>query len=297
MCTLSLYVYTLTHILDSSITKYLLLFSVLFSYSYVITTSIQSILMWISISAFAANTWCPLFATYRMFSYVAGRILLYTYFIYRCNDVFRGTYLEFSKFLSAGLVTWCPLAVLMLVIPSGYIYHLQHWTIHPDTSGNGTFCVSDDKHADYIQYLFMYGSLNDLVFAIVTILMMVSRLFLLLTDNERKKSKTQKYEYRKSMHARAGTHSKAHVQQTSLQMETEPDAVSAPPSQAGSPRASPRGTPQKMFPRQISEAPELMRLESQDAPMSLPMQQNMSHENPQILHVASLSMEHSKSGP
>merc|ERR1712032_1465939 len=134
------------------------------------TTSIQSILMWINFDTFAANAWCPLFASYRMFSYVTGRILLYSYFIYRTNDIFKGTYLEFTNRSKYSLIFWCFIVVFTLVIPASYVYSTQHWSVQTDTTGNGTFCVSDDYNASYIQYLFMWGTLNDLFFAVTTIM-------------------------------------------------------------------------------------------------------------------------------
>mmetsp|Transcript_5529 Transcript_5529/g.4828 ORF Transcript_5529/g.4828 Transcript_5529/m.4828 type:complete len:127 (+) Transcript_5529:2-382(+) len=123
-----------------------------------------------------------------MFSYVTGRVLLYCYFIYRSSDIFKGTYLEFSNCSKYGLLVWIIFIISTLVIPSAYIYFtLQEWIITTDESGNGSYCKSDDNKSDYIAYLFMWGSLNDITYSIITIFMMVSRLFMLLTDNERKK--------------------------------------------------------------------------------------------------------------
>ena len=277
--TCNMYVFFIRNqiITDAPVTKYLLLLSVTLSYSYVIVTSYQSILMWINISSFEANIWCPAIVSYRWFSYIAGRTILYSYFIYRTNDIFNGTYLEFSKCSKYSLVTWCPICVCTLVIPASYIFSMQDWSIGTDTNGNGTFCVSDDANANYIQYLFVYGSLNDLLFSFITILMMVSRLFLLLTDNERKKSKTRKYTYRQS-------------RAPSVQQQTE-TVTSAPDSVANSPQQSPRGTPRGgQTPQMFPETPELARMDSQAS-----LQQNGSQENHQILHVTTLSMERSKS--
>eukprot|EP01084_Bolivina_argentea_P190090 326769_1 len=188
----------------SFFTRYFLCFSVILSYSYVMTTSAQSTLMWINLSShsysiFTPQIWCPLLASYRMFSYVTGRSLLYCYFIYRTNDIFAGTYLEFTKYSKYGLVTWIAFIIISLVIPSSYIYFkLQNWIIITDETNNGSYCKSDDNAANYIRYIFMWGSLNDMTYSIITIFMMVSRIFLLLTDNERKKSKSKRYEYHSS---------------------------------------------------------------------------------------------------
>ena len=181
----------------SCMTKNFLSISLFLSYTYVITTSFQSILMWIN-SNLSASVLCPFLASCRMISYVSGRSLLYCYFIYRTSDIFKGTYLEFSNCAKHSLTIYIMSAIISISGPAVYVYSSQSWTMITDTTGNGTYCKSDDYLSDYISYIFVWGSLNDITYSVITIFMMVSRLFLLLTDNERKKSRGKRYEFNSS---------------------------------------------------------------------------------------------------
>ena len=178
----------------SCMTKTWLVVAVVLAYSYLMVTSSQSALMWMTLDGSGHDVWCPLLASYRMFSYVSGRSLLYCYFVCRTNDIFNGTYLEFGRVGKYALTVYIMLVIVSLSGPTSVLYFGQSWRIVRDTQGGGTYCESLDSDDVRVKLLFVWGSLNDMTFSVITILMMISRLFLLLTDNERKKSQGKRFE-------------------------------------------------------------------------------------------------------
>eukprot|EP01084_Bolivina_argentea_P229695 387613_1 len=183
-------------------TKIILVVSISLSYSYLIVTTFQTIFMFLPMSIYSSLL-CSFLSSYRMFSYVSGRLLVYLFFTSRTNDIFKDTYLRFSKrskyFLSIYLLLLC----LTITGPSIYIYFtLQTWSINTCENDHiGSYCMAKDKSesnaSKYLTYTFLWGSLNDVFLAVFTVFWMASKLFILIIESENK---------RKSVHSRFSIH-------------------------------------------------------------------------------------------
>eukprot|EP01084_Bolivina_argentea_P229698 387620_1 len=161
---------------------------------------------------------CPLFASYRMFSYVTGRIILYCFFISRTNDIFKDTTLRFSNLSMLLLLTYPIITMFSIVFPASFIYFtMQNWSIISSANHIGTYCIGIDQINSnaslYIKYVFMWGSFNDSSYAVVTLFLMISRLFTLIVESENN---------RKSVHSRFSIH-------TQLSSLSQADKISAVP--------------------------------------------------------------------
>eukprot|EP01083_Nonionella_stella_P095275 267437_1 len=183
-------------------TKCILASSITLSYSYVIITTIQTIIMFLTpISHDSGFIICPILATWRMISYVLGRLLLYFYFAKRTSDSFKESYLSTTgQKKKIGFVIYLVFLFLSITLSAPFVYFvLMDWEFATDSTHIGSYCVSFDKSdttargSSYLKYIFAWGTLNDTILTTLTILWILSKLFIVIVhgENRQKRAKSR----------------------------------------------------------------------------------------------------------
>ena len=163
-------------------TKMALLFSLIFSFLYMVAAIVNVIYFYTKPNA--SITFHVIIAyVITTGNYIIGRSLLYLYFTLRARDTFLETFLEYRKVTIMFVITVAIIAPLILVVLITYIQlTFFDGVIDNVSNDNGTIVHIKPKNGkpnswDLLNGALLLGVTTDLILAYMTLYLLVSKLF------------------------------------------------------------------------------------------------------------------------
>ena len=164
--------------------KILLSVSISLSVIYLILTSIQTSAMFMPHTQLFIP-WCTAFASLRVYFYCLARVFLYFFFLLRAHETFKDSSLEF-KTRTLLIMALIPSMIFIFVVqPLCWIHGSggSNWYVACDQNGSGNYCIMETKTEliyNLNRILFMFGQFMDILYAYLSVHLLVSKLFTMI---------------------------------------------------------------------------------------------------------------------
>eukprot|EP01084_Bolivina_argentea_P045114 83036_1 len=162
--------------------KFFIFVSIICSILYVMCTSYQTTIMFLPHEDTRLYySQCVSLGGLRVLFYTFGRVFLYFFFLLRTHETFRDSAFGFKKITLRLMFLFPMSAIFLSILPLCYLQGNQmKWYVLPDTSGGGTYCVSEPKSKsieNLYKIVLIYSCVIDIMNAYFCIHLLVSKLF------------------------------------------------------------------------------------------------------------------------